>query len=454
VVHCDIKPSNILLRRTDGTALVTDFGLARLVSDRTQSMPNVAGTVPYMSPEQLGLNGASVGRASDVYSLTAVLYEMLTGEPPYGRGMEALSGHYGRYALRPVSGGRQGLPAALDGVLARGLSQDPAQRPASAGALVREVDALVADEPTRLGAAPAPPPPPQYAPPPPRYTPPPAPPQYTPPPPQYPPQQPYAAQWPRPAAPPKPRGGSSWLVPVAIVSAVLLVLGAAWGGAVLLALASQNNNGTAGQPTPTPGQAVTSPPSPTATPSPSPSGLVTVAYDDDFGSNKGWVLNSGQNFNVRLRQGNPGTLDLSVATNDAYFELTPDASTREALGIGANLTMVSGNGDTGVACKAPVGDYEFWLGPDGASIDRDGTSGDSTITLTHKADVALRPGDAVTLGGICIWDGSTAHLALEVNNQTVLQIDDSTFPGPYRPDILVEGPIDVAVHHFRVVTTS
>jgi serine/threonine protein kinase len=162
VIHCDIKPSNILLRRSDGMALVTDFGLARLASDRTQSMPNVAGMVPYMSPEQLGLNGASVGRASDVYSLTAVLYEMLTGEPPYGRGMEALSGHYGRYALRPVSGGRQSLPAALDGVLARGLSQDPAQRPASAGALVREVDALVADEPTRVGTIPVPlPPPPQ-----------------------------------------------------------------------------------------------------------------------------------------------------------------------------------------------------------------------------------------------------------------------------------------------------
>src|SRR5207248_620931 len=60
VVHCDIKPSNVLLRRADGVALLTDFGLARLVSERTQSVPNVAGTLPYMSPEQLGLNGQPV----------------------------------------------------------------------------------------------------------------------------------------------------------------------------------------------------------------------------------------------------------------------------------------------------------------------------------------------------------------------------------------------------------
>jgi hypothetical protein len=233
------------------------------------------------------------------------------------------------------------------------------------------------------------------------------------------------------------------------VSVALLVLGAIGVAAIILALA--NPNGTAGTPTPTP----TPPPTQAPTPTPTPSGLAGgVVYDDDFSSNKGWHLSPGQNFDVRLRQGNPGTLELSVATSDAYFELAPGSTTYEAMGVAANMTMVSGTGDTGVACKASIGDYEFWLGPDGAFIDRDNTTGNSTTTLVQKAGTTLRPGERALLGGICIWDGTTVHLELLVNNQTVLETTDSTFPGPYRPDILVEGPIDVAVHQFTVVTPS
>ncbi|MBI3792152.1 MAG: serine/threonine protein kinase, partial [Gemmatimonadetes bacterium] len=139
VVHRDIKPDNILLNKEDGRAMVTDFGIARAVSDGADSRLTATGvaigTPHFMSPEQCAGDRDVDGRA-DLYSLGVVGYQMLTGELPFtANTTPALLVKQISEAPTPVERKRAGIPDDLARTVMRLLEKDPANRFPDAAAL-------------------------------------------------------------------------------------------------------------------------------------------------------------------------------------------------------------------------------------------------------------------------------------------------------------------------------
>ncbi|TSE02116.1 protein kinase [Skermania sp. ID1734] len=134
LVHRDIKPENILITRDDFAYLV-DFGLASSTTDdRLTTRGSAIGTYAYMAPERF--DDTEVTNRSDVYSLACVLHECLTGSRPFPTDSlrTVIKAHLVTPPPKP-SAARPGIPAAFDGVIARGMAKDPADRYASAGDL-------------------------------------------------------------------------------------------------------------------------------------------------------------------------------------------------------------------------------------------------------------------------------------------------------------------------------
>ncbi len=156
VIHRDIKPDNILLH--DGQALVADFGIALAVSRAGDSRMTETGlslgTPQYMSPEQ-AMGDRDITARSDVYALGAVLYEMLTGEPPFtGPTAQAVVARTLKDPPPPIRSLRPTIPAAVESAVFTALQKLPADRYASAAefgrALAVERDAQV-PEPVPAG---------------------------------------------------------------------------------------------------------------------------------------------------------------------------------------------------------------------------------------------------------------------------------------------------------------
>ena len=149
LLHRDVKPQNILVG-DDGTAFLADFGLSRARSDSLTSSRPTVGTVAYVAPEVV--RGEEPGPAADRYAFAATLFHCLTGDVVFPRGSDAavLFAHAGEPPPR-ISARRSALPATLDDVFARGLAKDPAQRPATAEAMVAAVRAALGDAVAELG---------------------------------------------------------------------------------------------------------------------------------------------------------------------------------------------------------------------------------------------------------------------------------------------------------------
>jgi serine/threonine protein kinase len=142
IVHRDVKPGNILLA-TDGRAMVTDFGIARLAADAEAARPGTTlGSVHYFSPEQA--RGATTTPASDVYGLGLVLFEALTGTRAFsGETTDAIAlARVGAEAPSPKAI-RSEVPTDLDAVVRRALAPDPADRYANGNAIAAALEAVV-----------------------------------------------------------------------------------------------------------------------------------------------------------------------------------------------------------------------------------------------------------------------------------------------------------------------
>ena len=134
LVHRDIKPANILFT-PEGVAKVTDFGIVRAADGTRITRTGVLlGTPEYMSPEQA--EGEEVDRRTDLYALGVVLYQMVTGEVPFGGTTPHVVMHGVIYEPpRPPEEVVPGLPRALSGVLLKALAKVPGERFQSGGAL-------------------------------------------------------------------------------------------------------------------------------------------------------------------------------------------------------------------------------------------------------------------------------------------------------------------------------
>ncbi len=138
IVHRDIKPHNVMVLK-NGSVKVTDFGIARMMSKGNTLTKEALGSVHYISPEQA--KGGRVDNRSDIYSLGVVMYEMMTGRPPYD-GESPVS-----VAIQHINGGavmpstlNPNIPGGLEQIIVKAMAHEPSQRYSTAAQMLTDMD--------------------------------------------------------------------------------------------------------------------------------------------------------------------------------------------------------------------------------------------------------------------------------------------------------------------------
>jgi serine/threonine protein kinase len=147
LVHRDIKPGNLLLRK-DGTVKIADFGIARAAqATKLTQIGSVLGTAAYLAPEQAA--GEPVTAAADIYSLGCVLFELLSGRTPYVfESLSELVVKQREEPITPIRELRPDVPPEVEAAVMHCLARAPEYRPASAAELAQELAAGSPEPPT------------------------------------------------------------------------------------------------------------------------------------------------------------------------------------------------------------------------------------------------------------------------------------------------------------------
>jgi serine/threonine protein kinase/DNA-binding beta-propeller fold protein YncE len=468
LVHRDVKPANVMLTSTHGQEHVylTDFGLtkrAESVAALTRTGAFV-GTPDYMPPEQI--QGQRPDARTDVYALGCLLFQALTGRPPYDRGTEIAKMYAHLHDPPPsVLEAAPGTPADLDGLVSRALAKDPDERYPSAGDLARAARAALtgglpsqperslatglaapaAFEPTAPGweptptagspgptAAPATPPPatPSEAPPTTPATPPSPPPATSPTPPEPgPTAMPSAAEAGSAAPPPAPPREPRRRRAPAIAFGGLLVLGAV---AAVLAVAGVFSGGDQEQPpaTPTGGDAAEEPAEQTPPERTPPKVVATIPAGEGpdgiaVDGNTVWVSNARGNTLTRL----------DANLNSAVGDRIPVGTNPDEVEAAEGVVWVS-NTDDGTVTRVDVEPGEqtavtVGAGPEGLSLGEqlvwvaNGDS-DSVSRLDRAAATVLEPQIPVQNKPIGVFVGKDTVWVTNSFSGTVSRIDSST----------------------------